>query len=216
MDHSISTRWGGRAGRYAEFKGAVGRCFDPIARCPVEFEFAFEYEAWLRARLDPATASITHKRTPLQASRVDAAPLKAVATFVVTTRSGLKEFHLACRDLEAGRSQARALRKVAGSLGAKVVVHTLAELREDVQTFWRMELLRQAATIEQACPTSQAQVLAAAHAGGRSLHALQGRLPTLNAQQVNAALVRLHCAALLRLDLSHDDFGIEPVQGVLS
>lgn len=125
------TRWGGRRGRYAEFPGAVSRCYDPISRQHVQFAHAYEYEVWLHARFEADTALITVKATPVVAE-VEGRTCQAVATFVVTSRStGASSLHLACKSEEHSRSRINALKRVGRALDAQVVVRAYGHPQED-------------------------------------------------------------------------------------
>lgn len=210
------TRWGGRTGRYAEFRGAVSRCYDPISQQHVQFAYAYEYEAWLHARFDPDTASITVKATPVVAE-VEGRICKAVATFVVTSRStGANRLHLACKTEERSRSRVNALKRVGRALDAQIVVTTLAQVRSNVDAFWRMELLRQAGAIhEDEGLELDARIAAALGTHGDTD---RGRLVTalgVSPQLVDARLAWMHCHGLLRLDLSQDNYGVLRTQVVL-
>jgi hypothetical protein len=208
MNHPETTQWGGRVGRYAETSGAAGRCRDPFAGRPVEFEFAFEYEAWLLARFSPATAAITHRRTPVTAVG-KTRHLTALATFVVTDRQGRQEYHLASRREQAGAKRLRALRRLAEHTGARIVCTTLKELRNALELFWRLELLRQAAAIHEGEGAQfDSQVLAVAAARVGRLSGMRERLPHIEPQLLRARLAHLHCRGRLQLDFADDDFGI--------
>lgn len=207
MKHTNLTQWGGRVGRYTDFKGAVGRCFDPFARQSVQFEFAFEYEAWLKSRFHSDTHSITHQRTQVIA-RQHESELSAVATFVVTDRVGRKHYHLAVSNREA-EGRTRTLDRVAALTAATVVVTSRDELRRDVELFWRLELLRQVCQLYEGEGTEfDPQVMAAVHAGADSRDAVISRLHHLHAPLVTVRLVHLHCLGLLLLNFCRDDFAV--------
>lgn len=210
------TRWGGRTGRYAEFPGAVSRCYDPVSQQHVQFAYAYEYEAWLHVRFDPDTASITVKATPVVAE-VEGRTCKAVATFVVTSRrTGASRLHLACKTEERSRSRINTLKRVGRALDAQVVVTTLAQVRSNVDVFWRMELLRQAGAIhEDEGLELDVRIAAALDACGDTD---RGRLVTalgVSPQLADARLAWMHCHGLLRLDLSQDNYRVLRTQEVL-
>lgn len=209
-------RWGGRAWRYADFPGAVSRCYDPISQQHVQFAYAYEYEAWLHARFEPDTASITVKATPVVA-QVQGRSREAVATFVVTSRStGASRLHLACKSDERSRTRINALKRVGRALDAQVVVTTLAQVRSKLDVFWRMELLRQAGAIHEG---------EGLELDGRIAAALDARADTdrsrlvtalgVSPQLVDARLAWMHCHGLLRLDLSQDNYRVLRTQEVL-
>lgn len=212
MDHLVSTRWGGRVGRYAEFTGAVGRCSDPFACHPVQFAREFEYEAWLRWRFHPNTLHITHSRTQV-ACQGTHQKMTAVATFVVTDRGGLKHYHLVFgKTLPSAPT--RALQRVANRTGAIVIVTSRADLRRDVALFWRLELLRQAAQVHEGEGAEMdLQLLAAVRFGAGNREAIKARLHHLDGQLIDARLAHLHCQGRLVLDFRCDDFGVHLVQG---
>jgi|JI10StandDraft_1071094.scaffolds.fasta_scaffold80294_2 hypothetical protein len=215
MNYPEATQWGGRVGRYAETSGAVGRCRDPFAGRPVEFEFAFEYEAWLLARFSAATAAITHRRTPVTAT-AKARELKALATFVVTDRHGRQEYHLASRCEPSGATRVRALRRLAEHTGARVVCTTLTDVRNALELFWRLELLRQAAAIHEGEGAQfDSQILAVAAGRVGRLSRMGERLPHIEPQLLRARLAHLHCRGRLQLDFADDDFGVALLQECL-
>jgi hypothetical protein len=210
------TRWGGRTGRYAEFPGAVSRCYDPISRQHVQFAYAYEYEAWLHVRFDPDTAAITVKATPVVAE-LEGRICTAIATFIVTSRStGASRLHLACKTEERSRSRINTLKRVGRALDAQIVVTTLAQVRSNVDTFWRKELLRQAGAIhENEGLELDARIAAALDAcavtdRGRLVAALG-----VSPQLVDARLAWMHCHGLLRLELSQDNYRVLRTQEVL-
>lgn len=203
-----TTQWGGRVGRYAHTRGAVGRCRDPFAGQPVEFEFAFEYEAWLRARFDAETAAITTTRTPVSTVE-DGRAIAALATFVVTDRLGRNVYHLASRSSQRDASRVQALRRVATRTGAMVATSTLKDLRANIELFWRLELLRQAAAIHEGEGEGlDSQIVAVAARQPRRLSQVLQQLPHIEPQLLKARLAHLHCRGRLRLDFASDDFGI--------
>ena len=207
MDHTITTRWGGRQGRYAEFRGAVGRCFDPFGTHPVEFEKPIEYEAWIRYRFDPDTGSITHKKSSISAV-LKGKELRTTATFIVTTRTGSKQFHLVAKHY-APPAQLAKLRRIASADDSVVIVTLLADLRANVSLFWRLERLRQAATLHfNEGAGLDLLILAAAEKGARSRLEVREALHQLDAQLLDARLASLHVAGLLRLDLTTENFGV--------
>ena len=215
MNYPEATQWGGRVGRYAETSGAVGRCRDPFAGRPVEFEFAFEYEAWLLARFSAATAAITHRRTPVTAT-AKARELKALATFVVTDRHGRQEYHLASRCEPSGATRVRALRRLAEHTGARVVCTTLTDVRNALELFWRLELLRQAAAIHEGEGAQfDSQILAVAAGRVGRLSRMGERLPHIEPQLLRARLAHLHCRGRLQPDFADDDFGVALLQECL-
>lgn len=210
------TRWGGRAGRYAEFPGAVSRCFDPISQQHVQFAYAYEYEAWLQARCDQDTAAITLKTTPI-AGEVDGRPCSAKATFVVTSRrTGVQRLHLVCKSIDKAKSRILALKRVARSMDAEVVITTLAQVRARVDVFWRMELLRQAGTIHEGEGIDlDMRIAAALQSGDTHRERLVADL-NVSPQLLDARLFWMHCHALLRLDLSQDNYRVHGMQEALS
>jgi hypothetical protein len=210
------TRWGGRRGRYAEFPGAVSRCYDPVSQKHVQFAYAYEYEAWLHVRFDPDTASITVKATPVVAE-VEGRTCKAVATFVVTSRStGASTLHLACKTEERSRSRINALKRVGRALDAQVVVTTLAQVRSKVDVFWRMEVLRQAAVIhEDEGIELDARIAAALDAREDIDRGHLAMVLGVSPQLVDARVAWMHCHGHLRLDLSQDNYRVLRAQGVL-
>lgn len=212
MDHTITTRWGGRKGRYAEFGGSVGRCFDPFDKQPVEFEHPIEYEAWIRQRFDPGTTCITHKRTTI-AAKEKGRDIVATATFVVTKASGSKQFHLIAKRF-APRSQLAQLRRVAAQDGAVVVVSLLTDLRADIDMFWRLERLRQAATLH----FGEGQeldntILRAIDDGASSRVQVCEALRETAHQLIDARLAYMHVAGHVVLDLTKEDFGVSTTKG---
>lgn len=212
MDHTISTRWGGRAWRYADFKGAVGRCFDPYARQPVQFEFAWEYESWLLSRFHPNTLSITHKTTRLTASR-NGQELVALATFVVVDRANRLHYHLVFGN-KCNQRRKHTLQRVAAITGAEVEVTSLMELRKDVGLFWRLEILRQASQLHAGEGADlDLQILSVIRSGAHSRDAVLERLHHLNSQLLNARLAHLHCEGSINLDFCRDNFGVKLVDG---
>lgn len=208
MNNSETTQWGGRVGRYAETRGAAGRCRDPFAGRPVEFEFAFEYEAWLLTRFSVATAAITHRRTPITAI-AKTRELTALATFVVTDRQGDQQYHLASRCEKAGAKRLKALHRVAEHTGARIVCTTLSKVRESLELYWRLELLRQAAAIHEGEGAQfDSQILSVAAAQVGQLSGMRERLPHIEPQLLRARLAHLHCRGRLQLDFQDDDFGV--------
>lgn len=210
------TGWGGRTGRYAEFPGAVSRCYDPVSQQHVQFAYAYEYEAWLHARFDPDTASITLKATPIVAE-VGGRVFKAVATFVVTSRcTGARCLHLACKTEERSRARINTLKRVGRALDAQVVVTTLAQVRSKVDVFWRMEMLRQAGTIhEDEGLELDVRIAAVLDARGDTDRGHLMRALGVSPQLVDARLAWMHCHGLLRLDLSQDNYRVLRTQEVL-
>lgn len=207
MDHGITTRWGGRKGRYAEFKGAVTRSFDPFSLEPVTFAKAIEYEAWIRARFHPDTLHITHRPTTVSAL-IEGAQLSELTTFTVGLRDGRKQFH-SVHKKAAPSNRLRRLRRVAEAAGAEVVIVLLPELRADTARFWRLERLRQAATIHvgEGQELDQ-QILVTVHNGAGGRADVRRCLPYLDAQLLDARLAHLHCSGRLRLGLDDEDFRI--------
>lgn len=210
------TRWGGRTGRYAEFPGAVSRCYDPISRQHVQFAYAYEYEAWLHVRFDPDTAAITVKATPVVAE-LEGRICTAIATFVVTSRStGASRLYVACKTEERSRARINVLKRVGRALDAQIVVTTLAQVRSNVDTFWRKELLRQAGAIhEDEGLELDVRIAAALDARGDTD---RGRLVAalgVSPQLVDARLAWMHCHGLLRLELSQDNYRVLRTQEVL-
>ncbi|WP_423600017.1 hypothetical protein [Roseateles sp. MS654] len=146
QDHSVVTRWGGRAERYREFHGAQTRAHDPFAIQPVRFGHEFHFEAWVLERFAPDTQSITSMPTIVTATTDDVDQLSAKATFVVTRRDGTVAYFLVTK-ADAPSQLLRQLRRVAKANRAEVVHRTRAEVRARVDEFWFFERLRQAATI---------------------------------------------------------------------
>lgn len=215
MDHFFPTRWGGRQHRYVRFPGAVGRCHDPYdGSHPVEFAQPIEYEGWLRWRFDPNTARITHRAQQLTAwsGRKNVA---ATPTFVVTGRDGRVAYHLVVA--ASPRKRLSELRALAAHTGAKVVVTVGAELRRDVELFWRLEFLRSASQLHAGDGDSlDASILQAVRSGCNSRSGLQALLCEDDPQLVDARLGHLHCSGVLTLELDRNDFGVVLAQEVIT
>lgn len=200
-------KWGGRQGRYAQSSQPQHRSFDPFQREKVVFSRAYEYEAWVRARFEPTTASITHCRTSV-AARGHATPLAAEATFVVKDRAGAQHYHLVGHHPNSWK-HLNVLRRVAALNDAKVVITTQECLRKDVALFWRLDRLRAACVIHMHEGSGlDAQLLQAATAGINTRLQLQAQFRSVERQLIDARLGFLHCAGRLRLAFEDDDFGI--------
>lgn len=208
MDHTFVTRWGGRKGRYAEFRGAVGRCFDPFEARPIEFEKPIEYEGWLRERFNPATRSITPKKTVVSAC-INGREVSATVSFVSTKWNGLREFHLVAKNL-ADPNQRSRLARIAASENGKLVVTLLADLRADTALFWRLERLRQAAVLHfpEEMADLDSSILGLLHCGLKSRAQIANALPSAELQRVDAKLAYMHVAGRLVLDFASDDFRV--------
>ncbi len=207
MDHTNSKQWGGRAWRYREFKGAVGRCFDPYGRTWVQFEFAHEFEGWLRYRFHPETLSIAVDTSDFDFI-CDKAALKANASFVVTKRTGGVQYHLVLghRDQQKRR---RKLEKLARTAGGEVCIYTRAELRMDVALFWRLETLRQASQLFDGPGTTvDCRIVKAVQCGANTRDAIAKCLPYMATQDIVARLGFLHCAGTVILDFANDNYGV--------
>lgn len=199
QDHSVVTRWGGRAERYREFRGAQVRAHDPFAVQPLQFGQEFHYEAWVLERFAPDTRSITGKPTTVTAAIADADAMSAQATFVVTRRDGSVVYFLVTKS-DAPTAALRQLRRVANANDAQVVHRTRAEVRARIDEFWFLERLRQAATIwVRKGGELDAQLLAHCATARKTLTDL---CALINAPEglVSARLARLHIGGQLVID----------------
>jgi hypothetical protein len=206
------TAWGGRIGRYAKHRRAVGRCFDPFDGKDVVFPHERDYEAWIRQRFSPATLRISHAPVSVQA-RIDEREVRAEATFEVTDRLGNKHYHLVCGPYSS-KSAASRLRIVAKHHDAQVVITELSELRQDTALFWRLELLRQACELYDGEGSGlDAKLVCAAQSGACNRSSMHRRFPQVACQLIDARLGHLQHSARLRLLLDRDDYGILAVEG---
>jgi hypothetical protein len=214
MDHSIVTRFGGRQWRYNLFKGAISRCFDPIGGEPVEFALPIQYEAWVAQRFDPQTFSITNRPVTVAAS-FNGRRIAAQATFVVTTMEGFERFFLVAKDA-APEAQLRKLRQVAAVRKATVTVHLMHEVRARVDVFWRMERLRQLATMySHAGAEFDSQIQSAVGEGACTRSRLLACLSHIDEQLLDSRIAHLHCSHVLHCDFAEDNFGIALAAGSL-
>lgn len=213
MEHTFTTRWGGLRGRYKDFQGAVVRCLDPIAGKPVQFARPLEYEAWIRSRFAADTAQITPGPTMVSAS-VAGHLLEARATYVVRTIDGREVYHVVAKH-SVPVERLRSLVRVAKGMLATVEVHLLADLRADVALFWRLERLRQAATIHMFEGAEYDQlILQAVDKGARTRSEVHITLAHVEPQLLDARLAQMHCAHRIRLHFDTDDYGINRIGGV--
>jgi hypothetical protein len=212
VDHTISTRWGGLRERYKEFPSAVSRFYDPFASKDVAFRYGIEREAWTLARFDHDTKDISHRATQLTAT-VDGKEIEANVTFVVEQRSGGTSFNLVAKHV-APKGALAALRRVAKSAGASVVVHLHKAIRAQIALYWRLDGLRQAATIHHGQGVElDAAILSAINAGVRSRFQLRAHLCAVQHQLLDARLAHLHCTGRVKLDFCTRDFGIDACHG---
>jgi hypothetical protein len=145
QDHSVVTKWGGRAERYRDFRRTEVRAHDTFGVQPLQFGHAYHYEAWVLERFAPDTQSMTRTLTEVSAI-IDGVERRATATFVVTRRDGSKQYVLATK--AAGKTSAlSALRRIAKANGAAVKHLTRDEIRAQIADFWFWERLRQVATM---------------------------------------------------------------------
>lgn len=145
QDHSVVTRWGGRAERYRDFPRTENRAHDTFGVQPLQFGHAYHYEAWVLERFAPDTQSMTRTLTEVSAV-IDGVELRATATFVVTGRDGTQQYVLATK--AAGvTSELGKLRRIAKANGATVKHLTRDEIRAQIDDFWFWERLRQVATM---------------------------------------------------------------------
>lgn len=207
MEQKHSTRWGGRAERFAQFPGAVSRCHDPYdGNHPVQFDEPIKYEAWVRWRFHPDTLRISHHSRTLTAWD-GLRPVQARPTFVVTSRDMTTTYHLvADAKRNSGLSE---LLAVADRNGAQVKLTLRDELRAKVALFWRLELLRSASALHVGEGAEIDSTIHEAVLGGcTSRSALQSTLRFPNLQLLDARLGHLHCAGSLLLNFDTDDFGV--------
>jgi len=204
MDHSIVTPWGGRTARYAESTGELHRAHDPFALMPIVFTHAIQYEAWVSARFDPRTLSISHKRTVISA-RVGERDCKATATFVLTRRNKSVHYVLVVKH-EPPSAPLAALNRMATETGASVIVRRRDEVRADLDLFWRLEKLRQCAAMHLRMGAElDRPIIEELALGGKGVTDLCSALGGMDSQLLRARLANLHCAGRLVLDFSNSD-----------
>jgi len=213
MDQINAIRWGGLRRRYVDFPGAVSRCLDPFARATVQFQWPLEFEAWIRSRFATDTAQLTSEPTRVCAN-VAGRLLEAKATFVVKKIDGREVLHLVGKH-SVSKGRLRSLTSIAKGRLATVQVQLIDELRADVALFWRLERLRQAATIYLSEGFEyDTQILQCINSNGAATRsAIHAALGHADPQLLDARLAHLHCARRIRLDFECDNFGISRVGG---
>lgn len=201
-------RWGGRCRRYKEFPKATVRAYDPYSLGPISFRDDLDIAAWHQVRFTPDTKAITCKPTKVQA-KVHGQLLEAEATFVAVSRGGERQYHLVC-DSESEGAQLRLLTTIAERNRARVVVHLRATLRSDQRLIGRLARLRQASVIHlRDAAGVDPLILAAVRDSACSRSTLCHALPKLSAQLIDGRVANLHCAGILLMDLTRDDYGVQ-------
>jgi hypothetical protein len=201
-------RWGGRAGRYAEFPGAVGRAYDPYSLGPLSFAEDYEVCAWHQVRFAQDTRTITGKPTKVRAT-VARELLEARITFTTVSRSGESRYHVAC-ETEPNAKQILILETIAERSHARVVIHRRAELLSDRRLNWRLSRLRQASVVHlRDGPGVDPLILAAVRDGACSRTDLRQALPDLLGQLIDGRVAHLHCAGILVLDATQEEYAVQ-------
>lgn len=204
MDHSIVTQWGGRTARYASSTGELHRAHDPFASMPIVFGQAIQYEAWVSARFDPRTLTISHKRTAISA-RIGERDRKTTATFVLTRRDKSVHYVLVVKH-EPPAAPLAALHRMAEATGASVIVRRREEIRAEVDLFWRLEQLRQCAVIHLRMGAELDRPITEELArGAKGVSQLCSALGGVDSQLLRARLANLHCSGRLVLDFSNSE-----------
>lgn len=213
QDHSVVTRWGGRAERYREFPLTQVRAHDPFGVQPLQFAHEFHYEAWVLERFSRTTQFITRKPTTVTAV-IDGVEYCARATFVVTRRDGTVDYIIVSKTGGASAA-AKGLRRIATANGARVIVLARTALRARVDEFWFWEKLRQVATLWARQGVEYDDGLVALVASGdRSLEEICSKLGAPS-DLIRARLARLHVAGRLVVRCDVRRMTVSPAEGSL-
>lgn len=211
QDHSVVTHWGGRSERYREFPRTEIRAHDTFGVQPLQFGHAFHYEAWILERFAASTKSITSKPTTVTAV-IDDVQRRTKATFVVTRRDGSVEYFLATKS-DAPPAVLRLLRKIAAANGACAVHRTRADIRARINEFWRLEKLRQVATMWVRKGAELDEPLMALVAADHKTLAELCALIVAPRDLIRARLARLHIAGRLVIDWDGGELGASAAPG---
>lgn len=207
MSVPIYTQWGGRNGRYKSFPRGVSRCQDPFDHQPVQYPTELEYEVWLRVRFDADTLTISHRRECVTCKN-GSLKLASTATVISTTRFGGAIYHQLLGS-SARSCNTDVLEQIARTKAASVRYIHADHLRQTEPLFWRLELLRQAATTHEFDGGHlDGAILGAVGSGVARRFDLHKVMPSDDAQLLDARLATLHCFGLLRLQFDQDDYGL--------
>lgn len=191
QDHSIVTQWGGRLARYQHSKGELNAAHDPFSVAPIMFKQAYFYEAWVFERFSADTASLTNAQTTVTAT-VAGLEISGEVTFVVTKRDG-SVHHVVCTKNRRKPSHSGVLMKIANANGARLTFVDRDDVRARVDHFWRLELLRQCATIHARMGLDLDEgLLRALEAGPQTVSVLAARVGQSNEALVRARVAHLH------------------------
>lgn len=212
QDHSITTSWGGRVGRYQLSTGELHSAHDPFAVAPVYFSQAFHYEAWVLARFNAETATLTNQQTTVAAT-INGIEVRAQATFVVTKRDGSVHYVLCSKHgtKPAGYST---LVRIAKANGAHVDLLARQDVRAQVGQFWNFELLRQCTTIHERLGADlDERLLQAIDEGARKVEELACHIDQHNEALVRARLAHLHVSGRAVIEFSGSQLTAFPTEG---
>jgi hypothetical protein len=212
LSEAPPVRWAGSHGRYGDFPGAVVRAFDPYSLKPITFAGWLDLDAWGQVRFRDDIKSVTTKPTKVQAS-IDGVSVEAKATFTAITRAGGREYHHVSQDGSVGQI-VRDLQRVAEKNGATVHVHTREALLADASFNSRIRRLIQASVIHLRDGAAvDPLILAVVRDGATTRSELHRRISPLAGQLADGRAAQLHCAGLLRLALTSDDYAIQLGRG---
>lgn len=194
MSARLPTSWGGRAGRYANFKRGVQRFHDPFAHEDLEVALDLQYENWLLARFSPATRSLTLFNEPVHLNARKPA-FDAHACLLVHKRDNTRELQLVARSRNEVRGLAGA-RALGRHLNARLVIRLREDIRADGELLDALDFLRRNATAySEVSPRLDSAVRSCViDAQMTSVSAMRDRFEHGDRPQVDAAIARLHAA----------------------
>lgn len=209
MWSSREHRHGGLKRRYVDFHGGVLRCIDPLRHTHVAFATELHFENWLLHWAEPYVRRLlphSERLTCLyQGHRLSLSP------DLLIERDHIEIQIVNARDTPTSRARTRSLAYVAHSHGFMWSARTPEQIRSQPVLLSNLDRLRQCAAIhadDRAISVSRAITTflrsASATTRGEVRGCIHREIPdTL----VDAVLIRLHAAGLLRIDLEEIRYG---------
>jgi hypothetical protein len=206
MEHKF-IKWGGRARRYKEFRGAVRRQQDPVTDTPVSFSTDILFENWLLHRFNPRVSEL---RLPYKycLSAPDKTTLRAKVHLDLNWKDGSRELQVVGSDVEVP-ARLRALGK---SLGATVTLRAPALIRHNMTLITNLRHLRRQMQQHghhsaEVCDAADALILNHLRNGPRRVSELwQLAVPAPNGF-IDGRLGHLHVRGVVIIELEGDLYG---------
>jgi hypothetical protein len=204
--------WGGRIGRYAEYKLGVRRSVDPFAQSYEEIRSAVEDEHWTVQRFRPEVRSILIYPPSIQIFEAGKRRIRAQPSLLVTLKDGRQELHLVLR-YPKHELRIKGCELLARHLRARLVVVSMKDVRSDIQLLRDLDYLQRCAARQlDALTRPDAAVLAFVQERKQlDVGEIRRAHACFDKEAVDAALAVAHLDGHLRIEFGKEAYGVRNI-----